>query len=1344
MKCGFGWLILLSTMTMAFPQPLVLVSGKYAEPHANLLEELGAKVQWVTMEQIAEGVGLDKAAMVLLAHTERPIPEHAQKMLANFALKGGILLLELTPFPAGELAPPSPHQFVSGWTPDIELIHLDDPLFAHVPARQKLWRYGAWGSGVFVDEAFTLAKWTFPPERTFAQLPTEIFRKQPAAIARWKLGKGQIVFVGAATALIGSTKPLARALHIALLGEEQLPIIQLTRLIEFPIKPAENAQDLKTQLVGIFREPNFPRIGLPDDVTPEFIASALHKHGISATFLSASDLASPTQLNAKRINTLVLSYGPTVPLDALPNIKRFLAEGGGLVSPAGIPMSMPVKLGSGQISVQSEPDVGTVMTLFRNLLPFAKAYKARKLPRYCVVLRPDLLPNLPKLWHLSGGQWAVIPVVNGSQHLAEPIVASISDDGDVVALPLVFAYRFRQYPCARIIALGFYGESHPWSRKAWEFAEAAIADIVRLALRRDYIAIRDLMSDQPCYLPNETVTLTAELVCPIDISAHCRLLIRERDTGQVMHQAEQKVTLKGGEPQTLTFQWRIPSEPHWAYDAILTAETQGKLQFHERTMFLVRSDGTMAMVRRAKPYRREMPNVGWLSGINLYTNDPRGIGAYFDSEQRLGKHPLPDIWDREISLVRLYGGNAVRQHYYERILNEQVFANDSYNWAKRVLDANHILLALHDVAALTDPFTFSPEHYWRKRLGEGDPYVDKRWLQAEEAYLRGLASWLADFPNVAWELINEPEGYGREAKTSEERRFFAERVAEWCKRMSQAIFNGQGFESPIGIGLAWAPSSPIWSVRHFLNFMRWSHAHHYQPTLGEGVWTLPFALAYGRPCIIGEAGMPNAENSPHPFLREWGEIYEQMLHIVLGEQALGFTNFYLNNPLQHPEAPEWGMMRHDGTEREACRVWAKWNFVLRHLDRNAYLLPPVAILTDTESLMQSPAIIREMRDLHMQLLESGVPSTIVSEHDLQSWLHLIGDKPERWRKEFGVVCLVVPKGAKPSDKTWDLVRKLKDIAAKAGTDFKVAALCEPRPEWALATLPEYKTLLPTGFSISPHLTRLVYPLRKRDGGLTVVLVDGRGVDGEIVLPLASSAFKLRVRLTVPKGRCSVIDVDQHGDLRLISAYGSVALRIGLREEETLVQAPKDVAWVIAGKITFAGSVGRDYLDLWCDNQRSLEIHVPAKGDLKWWAKKGWLKQVTIYASPQFADVAQIVAQSLREIGASVKLVKRAKPPFDGNAVVIDDATQNHELAKLVADMFGIHFVGHEGWSFWRKGTMRIWQPWSGLILSKWDERDKRWLIVITGHTEASVRVASLKFRTLRSLGNYCAAPFCSL
>ncbi|MFA0747170.1 MAG: hypothetical protein EORIYHIE_001039, partial [Candidatus Fervidibacter sp.] len=49
MRCVMVWFVLSGLMATAMAQPLVLVSGKYAEPHAGLLEELGAKVRWVSL-----------------------------------------------------------------------------------------------------------------------------------------------------------------------------------------------------------------------------------------------------------------------------------------------------------------------------------------------------------------------------------------------------------------------------------------------------------------------------------------------------------------------------------------------------------------------------------------------------------------------------------------------------------------------------------------------------------------------------------------------------------------------------------------------------------------------------------------------------------------------------------------------------------------------------------------------------------------------------------------------------------------------------------------------------------------------------------------------------------------------------------------------------------------------------------------------------------------------------------------------------------------------------------------------------------------------------------------------
>ena len=227
-------------------------------------------------------------------------------------------------------------------------------------------------------------------------------------------------------------------------------------------------------------------------------------------------------------------------------------------------------------------------------------------------------------------------------------------------------------------------------------------------------------------------------------------------------------------------------------------------------------------------------------------------------------------------------------------------------------------------------------------------------------------------------------------------------------------------------------------------------------------------------------------------------------------------------------------------------------------------------------------------------------------------------------------------------------------------------------------------------------------------------------------------------MLIPKGRCAVVDFNGPDDLRLISTYGSVSIAHVSRREE--LKAPKDVPWVIAGRITFGWRFGwgSEEVELWCDNQRALELRIPVKNDLARWVEEK--RRVTVYTAPQFSDVAQIVAQSLQRFGAKVKIVKRVNLPFESDAILIDDAARNPIIAKLVAENFGVHFVGHEGWSFWRRDTMRVWQPWAGLILSRQDAKG-RWLVVITGHTEAAVRVAAIKFCTLRMLGSYCAAPF---
>lgn len=96
----------------------------------------------------------------------------------------------------------------------------------------------------------------------------------------------------------------------------------------------------------------------------------------------------------------------------------------------------------------------------------------------------------------------------------------------------------------------------------------------------------------------------------------------------------------------------------------------------------------------------------------------------------------------------------------------------------------------------------------------------------------------------------------------------------------------------------------------------------------------------------------------------------------------------------------------------------------------------------------------------------------------------------------------------------------------------------------------------------------------------------------------------------------------------------------------------------------------------------------------------------------------------------------------GDAILIDIADGHNVMTTLLRMHTDIQIVKHRGWAYWRKGSMRVWYPWSGLIIPI--RTNSGWKVLITGVTDAAVRVAALKFITLRTLKRYCAAPFCQL
>ena len=93
--------------------------------------------------------------------------------------------------------------------------------------------------------------------------------------------------------------------------------------------------------VAIFKENDFPAIGMPTLLTSEWLYNCLSKY-YSVTYLGFSELRDRGCLNLDNFDLLVLPYGEAFPYKAFSSIKEYLFEGGGLLNIAGRPFWVPV------------------------------------------------------------------------------------------------------------------------------------------------------------------------------------------------------------------------------------------------------------------------------------------------------------------------------------------------------------------------------------------------------------------------------------------------------------------------------------------------------------------------------------------------------------------------------------------------------------------------------------------------------------------------------------------------------------------------------------------------------------------------------------------------------------------------------------------------------------------------------------------------------------------------------------------------------------------------------------------------------------------------------------------
>jgi hypothetical protein len=1259
---------------LAGPAPVIGLTGRYAEGYRTLLRAPGAECESLAIGALTNAAALSRFDLVVLSHLGRALSDAESEALGHYVEQGGTALLELhTAWPQR-----IPGTVTVGHAPDVRPVQADHELVVGLATRDAppVFRYRAWGAGIATTNTANrtiVARWNEDPNAAYAHRIAAGFAAAPAALLDIRLGAGRIVWTGTATTVNRDTHPLAARLLTALLGKERLPLLGLEQAcIQTPVTVATHAVGVTGLTIGIFSEPGFPSADLPADVTPPWIEQSLQRAGYAVTLLGADILCDAALLTPQRYRAVVLSYGSRVPSDALLPLKRYLAAGGGIVSPAGQPLARPCLLRAGRwVDLDdADPPVAAAYIINRQVLPLGKTYTPQGPIAGTVVLDDDALPGLPRWWPLTGDLYSFIHRTDGARTQQRPLLASVGSDGSVQGLPLVVTGPLTMYPAGRLVALGFSGPAHPWSPGAWEHAEQAVCAVVALALPRDEIAIEDVMTDLPLYRPGETVTVSVALRCALPREERLTVRIRPRDGESIVHEVQRLVSIAPGALSTNTITWTVPASPAPAYDIVARAGRAGEATLclvdtgPEPTVEFDMADGCASVDGRPT----------WISGVNLYVDDIRGVGPFFRPECRIGQHPLVDLWDRDLSLCRLLGGNAVRQHYYEKMFDDAAaLTGDSVR--TRTLDAFHRLLARHNVVVFANPLTFKPLTYWRERLGNADPdaYRDPRYRSETFAYLRALGGRLAAFRNIAWEIINEPEAYCANDSTS--RRMIAHTVQEWTSRARSHVVDATG--RPVGLGHAYSTRSVCWSPRGNLRHLDWSNVHCYSAEHIEAQRGTAFGLNFGRPCLVGEAGMPDGASSPTVFLGTWAGWYDQLLCTTLAERGMGFQNFYLSNSLRDADAPEWGLIRDDGTEKAGARVWAQWNAVVRRLPPESYVPSTLGLFLSHAARLDDPSILAPVHAIYYTLLRRGIHARIVSEYDIE-------EAPPLER-------LIVPAVCRDH-----VPERWQSIATP----------------WAHpVNLTAWQRVAYDGIP-----AELRYALPKRDGGMTVVLVDGSGNPSTLHGPAT-------VEFTVPKGRCAVLDFLPNGRLRLFSGQGAIAV-----DGRRLAESPNAYALFADGASLHDGTV-----TVWSDDPASVVTDLPACRPVS------RLDGGTIVLGhPRFERAAQRMASTFRARGIDLAITQQ--PGAAGRVLIgrYDDPV----IAAALRQRRDVGVQAAGGLPTLRMGDMRVRRPWSGVILYESNAGNPS--VVATGLTDAAVDIAAMRLARLRQLGNYSTAPFVSL
>ncbi len=1271
-------------------QPQIAVTGRYAGRWLQILRDAGAAVEQIPEASLSRPDVLARYRFLIIAHLHGGWRAEAENAVADWVRRGGYALLEIDATPPRAIVPYS--QATSGWAPTFAVTDSRSMLGKAIGARRL--RYGAWGCGLKLpakSPARIVARWDLSDAAGYANPVHRRFAECDVAAIELRAGKGMLWWSGAGLFIIAPETGVR--LVEAVLGPEALPARLVEKRWRQPLGQLPSAN--RGNGIVIFQDEAMPAPAMPP-VSAEWMRRALQRAGFSVQIADADEL-SAGHWTSPSTGLLIIAQGEAFPLEAIVHLRRFLASGGRVISCAGTPCSRIFrKTQNGWQPLEPADAIAPRLAYlaFRHIGLLAKTWRADVPSAGVINLAPDLL-DAPPWWNLSGAiQLFTYRSTGASPQLERPLAMAVRRDGTVLGAPATLSLLPGGQPKARWLALGFVGPSSPINPSVFPSADRFLVSLARLMLRRDFAVISDIWPEKPMYRPGHRprIIVTVQSCADRPLAAGVELEVRQRSDGRSLFRQTGSARLQPWSPAQVQFRLPPLQTADWA--CVLTARIRPGLPGFDRSsaeLLVWQPSATQAAPRLRIPKGGPALLGGrraWLTGANLYTADPRSVGWFFTAPNQPLKHPTAETYDADLSLLRIFGGNCTRTHYFCTLLTPAELQRPDSEAALR-LDAYNLLHAAHGIGAVYAPFTFLPGRTsaWRNYMAgraskDADPYSDPAWLAEEERYYRLFARRCrqSGAVNIAFQLINEPDTYGPKQPTRRNLDEFARRIGAWARRMAAALAE-EGYPDA-GMGHTSAGVSPVWDPLGNLSFLNHFDVHSYSP----GLWRVELGLQWGRPAVLGEFGMPNARDSRSALLGDWTAQYERLFVVLIAHRALGFFNFYLRHGLGHVDSPEWGMLRPDKTEKPSAIQWKRFNWLVRRLPPSEILPPDAAVAIPRRHLLDARAR-QAAAEAFGRLLARGIVAAILcpeaSPSLRPSWLLVY----------------------EPAGQPVSLPSKL--AAASKATVYFSAENAGEAAEALAEQIARSRPVQCTNWSAADGIR-----VRRLTGGRWLIAILGARQS-----PVEVAVAEHRYALHLPAGRSALLVVDGQGRPQLVMACGRVDM-----DGRLLCDGPAEGYAVCAPQ-------GRSLLDaapeIWAEDQIAVKLasgREPAGGSSRLPSRLR-----IAFSGVKSAQVRQAIAGILRGRGLL--------GPSRWQVVFAPASSKQGAVALRRA---GLRFDAAAGRLFVRGAWIDM--PWSGAIIPLPAARR----IYAVALTEQALPAVALKLASLRSLEPCLTAPFVPL